>query len=101
MSMVIVLETESGDQVRQFADSADCLRRLIERVPMDDFRVLRYIDWDGDTLINQIQLEDFVRELGVLSKHTDSVGESRVVDVLLEFAKLCEEDLLYIKFYGD
>ena len=101
MPMTIAVETERGETVKRFFDVRNHLRRMMERASTDEFRVLRYIDWYGDTLINQVQMEDFIHELRVFSKHAENAGESGVIDALLGFARECEGQRLYIKFYGD
>lgn len=55
MGLSIVLETESGEELERVDDPSNILHRLLPRSDNGSYLLLRFIDWYGDTVFNQLQ----------------------------------------------
>ena len=63
-------------------------------------RVLRFIDWYGDTVFNHLQIPSFLAEWATLKPRGQE--ERSLLDQVAALARRVEgEPHLYLKFYGD
>jgi hypothetical protein len=102
MGLSVVLETESGEEVERVDDPGNVLHRLLPGADDRSFSLLRFIDWYGDTVFNQLQMESFRSEWERLDKNGESLEEKALLDRVDELARRSQQEPhLYLKFYGD
>lgn len=104
MGMMIVLENEDGTRLPQEIVDVECvLLRLFRRLTENHgFHYLQYVDPYGDTVLNRLQMEPFLRELAHLRKHGLSTTQSQFLADLETLALACKNSIhVYLRFIGD
>ena len=108
MGIMVIVETEGGEQVRSLPDpaggtfdAAGDFDRVLPEVD-DSFPILTMIDPDEDTVLSAVQMKDLVAEIGRLGSLTLKPIERRGLKRLRVMAELCREDpSLRLRFVGD
>ena len=102
MPLSVALETERGEQLASVEDRANALHRLLPSGDDSSYHHLRFIDWYGDTVFNQLQMEPFLDEWARLKEVAETTEETALVEQVAALALRCEDEPhLYLKFYGD
>jgi len=102
MGLSIVLETEDGEELARVDDPTNALHRLLPRHDDESYCLVRFIDWEGDTVFNRIQIPTFLAEWTRLKKGTNDDHDLRLLGQIEKLAERCgEEPHHYLKFYGD
>jgi hypothetical protein len=102
MGLFIALETESGEKIQSIEDTKNILHQLLPLQVDESYKLLRFVDWYGDTIFNRIQMEALIADITLLLKKVHSQEE---IDLMLNIVKMCkrcsDEQHLYVKIYGD
>jgi hypothetical protein len=102
VGLSVVLETEDGEAIESVDDPTNILHRLLPRHDDESYSLLRFIDWDGDTVFNRMQIPTFIVEWQRIKPRA---GDERDLSLLAQVEKLAERCLeephQYLKFYGD
>ncbi len=102
MPISIVLTDEDGEEVERLDDVANLLHRLLPSGDDRSYHYLRFIDWYGDTVFNQLQMEPFLDEWGRLERAATAPEDREFLVRISDLARHCQrEQHLYLKFYGD
>ncbi len=98
MGLTIVLEDENGGAIQTLPFELNYDEW--ENINLDDFILLKYIDFYGDTTFNTLQLDDLVHDFEKLKRVVES--QSEIIQRIIDLAKRSQNDgHTYIKFYGD
>ena len=98
MGLTIVLEDENGGAIQTLPKELQYDE--FENVKLDDFILLKYIDFYGDTTFNTLQLDDLIGDFERLKPMNPS--QSEIIQQIIDHAKKCQDEVhTYIKFYGD
>ena len=98
MGLTIVLEDENGGAIQTLP--IELQYDEFENVKLDDFILLKYIDFYGDTTFNTLQLDDLIGDFERLKPMNPS--QSEIIQQIIDLAKKCQDEVhTYIKFYGD
>jgi hypothetical protein len=102
MGISVVLETERGVERERIDDPSNLLHVLLPSADDTSFTYLRFIDWYGDTVFNQLQIEPFLAEWERLQGRAQSPETAELYTRIKDLAKRSQsEPHLYLKFYGD
>ena len=98
MGLTIVLENENGDAIQTLLSELNYDEW--ENLDLDNFTLLKYIDFYGDTTFNTLQLQDLIADFEQLKpKVEDQTG---IIQQIIDLARRSQnEGHTYIKFYGD
>jgi hypothetical protein len=102
MTWPVVWQDENGEELGRFDDPGF----LPELLPMEDepptTACLRFIDPYGDTIFNQLQLAELLRELEARRPRVTDLRVRRGLDQLLAFLRpRAGQAHTYIKVVGD
>jgi hypothetical protein len=98
MGLTIVLEDENGGAIQTLPKELD--HDELENIHLDDFILLKYIDFYGNTTFNTLQLDDLISDLEKLKPMAAS--QSEIIQQIISLAKRSQDEVhTYIKFYGD
>ena len=101
MPICVVLTDEDGGEVKRFEDSDNALHRLLPSADDRSYHHLRFIDWYGDTVFNQLQMEPFLDEWGRLEAAA-TADDKELLSQISELARQCQrEQHMYLRFEGD
>lgn len=102
MPISVVLTDEEGEELERVDDVGNFLHRLLPSSDDLSYHYLRFIDWYGDTVFNQLQMEPFLDEWEKLDRVATSPEERQFLARISDLARHCQrEQHLYLKFYGD
>lgn len=102
MGLNVIVESEEREVLEQVADPTNILHRSLLRIPEDQSRITRYIDWYGETVFNRLQMEPFLQEWRTLLHTSVDEEERTLLETVERFAVRIEEDVhLYLRFTGD
>jgi hypothetical protein len=63
---------------------------------------IKYIDRNGITVFNGLQMDDFIIEMGIYKLNSQNQAVKDLVDQIIKLAEECRRRVhLYLKFYGD
>ncbi|MGI9102999.1 MAG: hypothetical protein ACR2IF_11210 [Terriglobales bacterium] len=94
--LTVRLENEDGEPISEKDAVVDS--RLLD--PLADHTLLRYIDEYGDTILNHLQMEDFIQGWKLIAPN--SVEQKKKWEKVLGMAEKCRDEVhLYLKFIGD
>lgn len=98
MSLTVVLEDEHGQAIQILPDDFDY--RVLNEVDLNDFLLLKYIDFYGDTTFNSLQADDLIDDFDRLK--TTHVDQESIIQHIIDLCRICKQEVhTYIKFYGD
>ncbi len=98
MGWTVILEDENGQTIRTL--SKEFIYDELENLNLDNYLLLKYIDFYGDSTFNTLQLGDLKSDFEKLRAVVSSQKET--VEHILELIKESQEKVhTYIKFYGD
>jgi len=98
MGWTITLEDEEGQAIQTL--SKEFYYDELEQIKLDEFILLKYVDFYGDTTFNSLQLDDLITDLQKLK--TILVIQIDTVEQIIELARQSKDRVhTYIKFYGD
>ena len=102
MPISVVLTDEDGEEIERLDDATNLLHRLLPSGDDRSYQYLRFIDWYGDTVFNQLQMEPFLDEWGRLEAVARVTEEKEFLSRISDLARQCQrEQHLYLKFHGD
>ncbi len=114
MAIVAELRNERGERIGRLPDPSggafdaagdfDGLLPLAEALwPLAaSYLLLRYVDPYGDTVFNQLQMDDLLRDIDTAEHLASSDVERRGLDRLRVIAQRCRSSVhLYVWFVGD
>lgn len=102
MGLTIRLETESGSRIQEVDDAKNLLHELLPQEDDTSFQCLRFVDWYGDTVFNQLQLPVLIAELQRTRERVETADEREIIDRLLHLVdKGRSAGRLYVRFIGD
>jgi len=106
MGFDIELQNERGDCVDQTGDPHNLLHRMLPSAIDTSFQILRFIDWYGNTTLNNRQVRVFLVEWDRLSPLEDSPAiREESIQLLESIRSLAKRALTephqYLKFIGD
>jgi len=102
MGLEVFLQCEDGNRLDAVGDPHNVLHRLLPSIDDTSYQCLRFIDWYGDTVFNQLQMNNFLAEWQRLYSAAQTDEETRLLRDIESLARKCEEGVhLYLKFYGD
>ena len=102
MGIDVQLLRERGEVIEQMFDVTQSVKRLMQRAAIAEFPYLRYVDPNGNTYFNQLQLEVVIPEPEELMRLTETEEERIALTEVLRLARLTEGRVhLYLKFRGD
>jgi len=97
---VQVVDEFGESESEHICDPQNHLHRLLATIP--ESRFLQYIDWFGDTIFNQEQVRDFLKEWGLLLEFVENEDEKALVEQIADLAKsIVGKPHTYLKFDGD
>jgi hypothetical protein len=74
-------EDEKGEQLAELGDPGCLVARFLPPFDARDFHCLRFVDPAGDTVFNQAQIEEVVRELErLLAKRHEPRVEAHLLE---------------------
>ncbi len=98
MALTIKLENENGHAIRTLQEGFDYDK--LENINLNEFTLLKYVDFYGDTTFNTLQLVDLLNDFEKLKNLAPDQ-----VDIIQDIQDLIRESQslvhTYIKFYGD
>jgi hypothetical protein len=101
MSFLVRLEGESGELIDE-VDEGALLGDVLPRYDDPTYQCLRFIDPDGDTVFNQLQMEQFLMEWERLQSQLRGQEREEIAAAIRKLALRCRDGVhLYLKFYGD
>jgi hypothetical protein len=102
MPISVILTDEDGEEVERLDDVGNLLHRLLPSVDDGSYQYLRFIDWYGDTVFNQLQIEPFISEWARLEAAATAPEDKQLLSRISNLAKKCQaEPHLFLKFEGD
>jgi len=102
MGLDVELQDERGETLESSADPTNLLGRLLPPNNDESYPMLSSIDRYGDTVLNRMQIERFLRELTAVSAKAQSSEERALVTAIERMAVRCNDGVhLYLKFIGD
>jgi hypothetical protein len=101
MPISVVLIDEFGEELERLDDLANLLHRLLPSGDDASSHYLRFIDWYGDTIFNQLQMEPFLEEWARLES-VSTIEDQAFLARIAQLARRCQQEQhLYLKFLGD
>jgi hypothetical protein len=98
MGWTVKIEDENGNAKRTM--TGELILSDDEVLSNENFRLLKYLDPQGDTTFNSFMFEDLIKDFIELKKLLPADEEQ--IDTVIEYAKACNDDIhIYLKFYGD
>jgi len=102
MGLGIELQDESGGILSSAADPKNLLANLLPPLLDKSSRMLGYIDPYGDTIFNNLQINQFLEEWAPVSSKAQTPEERELVSGIEAMAKRVRDEVhLYLKFVGD
>ncbi len=102
MGLTIAITDESGTVKKWVGDPTNILHRLLPGTEDSSYCLLRYIDPYANTVFNQLQLDEFLREWARLRPKATAPGAVALLDEVQELARECRNGARrYLKFIGD
>ncbi|MEJ0101615.1 MAG: hypothetical protein WDO19_03205 [Bacteroidota bacterium] len=98
MGLTIILEDEKGQPLQTLPK--ELFYEELNHTNFDDFILLKYIDFYGDTVFNNLQLDDLLSDFEKIKTAIATPSETiqQIIDLIKESKKKVHT---YIKFYGD
>jgi hypothetical protein len=98
MGLTIVWEDEDHKAIQTLSPDLDY--EAWDHINLDEFILLKYVDFYGNTTFNTLQLDDLVTDLHKLKKLVPA--QATAIQHIIELAGRCSDDVhTYITFYGD
>ena len=100
--MLVELRDENGEVLARAGEIDGAVPGYLPDFENDLFPTIRYIDRYGNTVFNALQMQSVIPELEKLRERATTEAQRRVVDGVLDLARMCsEEPHLYLVFVGD
>ena len=100
MGLVIELQTEIGEALARVVDLKNHLGKLLPRDEAHPF--LSSIDPYGNTVFNQLQMNQFINEWNGLRARINDAEALSIITQVEDMARSCQNEVhLYVKFIGD
>ncbi len=102
MPISAVLTDEDGEELARVDDNSNLLHRLLPSPDDRSYQFLRFIDWYGDTVFNQLQMQPFLDEWARLEAAATIPDDKEFLARIRNLARQGQrEPHLYLKFCGD
>ncbi len=97
MAWTIILEDEKKQAVRSLQKEF-VSKEMFNSEFLKQTTLLKYIDPYGDTVFNNLQIDDLVKDLVLLKGKEDN----NMIDEIVLLAEECKSEIhTYLTFYGD
>ncbi len=98
MGWTVIIEDEEGNAKKTMP--GELILSDEEVLSKESFRLLKYVDLNGDTTFNALMFEDLIKDLQELKTLLPTDKEQ--IDRVISYAKECNNEIhTYLKFYGD
>lgn len=98
----VALVDEDSSLQEQVTGDTHLLDELLEKATVPNSCCLRFIDFYGDTVFNNLQMESFLAEWRSVEQLVRSEAERQLSDAVQSLAARCaREPHTYLKFSGD
>ena len=95
--LTIILEDENGIALSSLDHKVDAVI-FLNPTEITEFKLIKYIDLYGDTVFNNLQMDDLIADLNRLKESNPSYE----IDPIVQLAVRCKSERhLYLKFNGD
>jgi hypothetical protein len=102
MGIRVVIGSETGAVIKGVEDPKNLLGRILPGEYDKKFCLLRYIDPYGNTVFNQLQLDDFIAEWRRLRDRPIGPEATVLLDAIENLARECQNGMhQYLTFVGD
>jgi hypothetical protein len=102
MAINIRLEGENGNCIEEVIDDPHLIQNHWNEIKEFSSRCICFIDWYGDTVFNNMQMDSFIEEWHKLGEVVTRKDEKDIIDAVEKIANKCKKGVhLYLKFYGD
>ena len=102
MGTTIILQDEDGEPTAKVEMSRQLLQCLLPPASDTSYPLLRFVDSDGNTYFNRLQMPQFISEWERTASRATSPDDAQVVAQVEELARQCEREVhMYLKFEGD
>jgi hypothetical protein len=102
MGLGIELQDERGGILSSTSDPKNLLSNLLPRLSDKSSLMLRYIDPFGDSVFNNLQMDQFLVEWAEVSSKVQTAEERKLVSTIEAMAQRVRDEVhLYLKFIGD
>jgi hypothetical protein len=102
MGLVVALHNEQGQSLQEVVDDHNLLHHLLPPLADTSYQCLRFVDWYGDTVFNQLQMDTFLSELARLAEAATHPEELALLAGIRALAEECQRGVhLFVKFIGD
>ena len=99
MGIDVNLQDERGAVIESLHDEKSLLNKLL---PRENHSLLSGIDPYGDTIFNQLQMDQFLSELNELKKREMAPDQAKHLEKIETLALRCQRGVhLHLKFIGD
>ncbi len=97
MAWTIILEDEKRQAVRSLQKEL-VSKEMFNSEFLKQTILLKYIDPYGDTIFNNLQIDDLVTDLELLKE----IDGNELIDEIILLAQECKSEIhTYLTFYGD
>ena len=97
MAWTIILEDEKRQAVRSLQKEF-VSKEIFNSEFLKQTILLKYIDPYGDTIFNNLQIDDLVADLELLKE----IEDNELIDRIISLAQECKSEIhTYLTFYGD
>ena len=103
MGIHVSLRNEKGVAVKpELINKTGLLQRIIPPISDDSFSCLRFIDWHGFTIFNNLQMKSFIAEWDRVDTQQFSEQDQEHLSKVRAMAIECRDKVhLYLWFRGD
>jgi hypothetical protein len=78
------------------------LGQFIPEADVPNYCCIKYIDKWGNTIFNRLQMDDFIREIKIITEKSKDDKVKALVDHIINLSEKCKNEVhTYIKFIGD
>lgn len=99
-SYTITLEDELGIELERL-EAHPQFTSILSTIADKALICLRFIDPNGITVFNRLQMQHLISELSLLMTKAASTQDSELITKLIEMARRCKQDAgTYLYFYG-
>ena len=102
MALLIALENEFGEKIENIGDTENIFQNALTKNDEEIYELLKYVDLYGNTVFNNLQMDNLIKDLNYLLKNVKNESEKEIIEAIYLLCKKCKNGVhLYIKFYGD
>ena len=100
MPLAVQIQDENGQRIGEIWGHPRSTALLVH--PDSDTTCIRFVDPDGDTTVNQLQLPILLQEVASLAKEApDDLARGALLSLLKFLEGARDQEHTYVKFVGD